>query len=154
MSKITARTARPDLQAHQPSGVKPLPTFRLNLMRLGYLVMVVGLMVVKWPILLSGSTAALPIFEGVVACLLVAMSLLALLGLRYPVAMLPVLLFECTWKALWFAAVAVPHLLAGDMDTATTSLLFSCSFVLIIAAVTPWDYVWKRYVRTRGEGWR
>ena len=154
MFKTIAPTASVDRQAHPTIGVKPLPAFRLNLMRLGYLTMGVGLMVFKWPILLSGSTAALPIFEGVVACLLTAMSLLALLGLRYPVAMLPVLLFECTWKVLWFAAFALPHILAGDMDTATTTMLFSCSFVVIIAAVTPWDYVWKRYATTRGEKWR
>lgn len=154
MSKPIAPTASLVRQAHPAAGVKPLPAFRLNLMRLGYLVMGVGLMLVKWPILLSGSTPALPVFEAVVACILTAMSLLALLGLRHPVAMLPVLLFECTWKVLWFATFALPHLLAGDMDKATTTMFFSCSFVVIIAAVTPWDYAWKRYVTTRGEKWR
>jgi hypothetical protein len=32
---------------------KPLPTYRLNLMRIGYLVMGVGLAVFKWPLLLQ-----------------------------------------------------------------------------------------------------
>jgi hypothetical protein len=37
--------------------------------------------------------------DGVVTCLLPAMSLLAFLGLRYPVRMLPIL-FEVAWKVL------------------------------------------------------
>jgi len=127
--------------------------YRLNLMRVGYLVMVVGLALVKWP-LLFGAAPSLPVFEGVVACLLSAMSLLALLGLRHPLAMLPILLFEVAWKVLWFAAVALPHLIAGDIDAATTAVLLNCSVVVVIAAVTPWDYAWKRYARTRGDAWR
>jgi hypothetical protein len=42
------------------------------------------------------------------------MSLLALLGLRYPVQLLPLLVFESAWMLIWLAAVAVPHLVAGD----------------------------------------
>jgi hypothetical protein len=38
---------------------------------------------VKWPILLD--TPSLPVMEAVLTCLLTAMSLLAFLGLRYPV---------------------------------------------------------------------
>jgi hypothetical protein len=130
-----------------------LPVYRLNLMRVGYLVMGVGLAFVKWP-LLFGAARSLPVFEGVVACLLTAVSLLAFLGLRHPVAMLPVLLFETGWKAIWFATVALPHLVAGDIDAATTMVLLNCSVVVVIAAVTPWDYAWKRYVATRGDAWR
>jgi hypothetical protein len=60
-----------------------LSTRRLNIMRVGYAFMGVGLVIVKWPILLQGAAPSLPVFEGVVACLLTAMSLLAFLGLRY-----------------------------------------------------------------------
>jgi hypothetical protein len=76
-----------------------LSTRRLNVMRLGYAFMGVGLVLVKWPVLLQNAPS-LPVGEGVVACLLTAMSLLAFLGLRYPVRMLPILLFEVAWKVL------------------------------------------------------
>jgi hypothetical protein len=76
------------------------------------------------------------------------------LRVRYPVAMLPILLFEVTWKAIWIAAVAVPHLVADDLDAATRDALVNCSLVVNIVAVIPWRYVWKRYVRTPGDAWR
>jgi hypothetical protein len=126
---------------------------RLNLMRCGYAFMGVGLAIVKWPIL-AQNVSSLPVFEGVGACLLTAMSLLAFLGLRYPVRMLPILLFEVLWKVIWITAVAVPRLIADDINAATREVLVNCSFVVIIIAVIPWRYVWGRYVGAPGDAWR
>ena len=126
---------------------------RLNGMRVGYTFLGVGLAIVKWPVLVQDAPS-LPVFEGVVAALLTAMSLLAFLGLRYPVRMLPVLLFEVTWKVIWIAAVAVPHLLADDIDDTTSDVLVSCALVIVIVAVVPWRYTWSHYVRTPGDPWR
>ncbi|MFF1817688.1 hypothetical protein ACFVWG_10360 [Kribbella sp. NPDC058245] len=132
--------------------VDDLSTRRLNVMRFGYAFMGVGLAIVKWPILIR-DVDSLPVMEGVVTCLLTAMSLLAFLGLRYPVRMLPILLFEVIWKVIWVAAVTVPHLVANDMNAATSEILFKCSFDVVIIAVVPWRYVWNHYVRTTGNAW-
>jgi hypothetical protein len=129
-----------------------LSVTRLNLMRSGYLLMGVGLVVVKWPLLPQAHT--MPLFEGVTLCLLTAMSLLAFLGLRYPVKLLPVLLFESAWKILWLSLVALPEATAGTMDAATTDVLVNCSLVVVILAVTPWPHVWRTYVRAAGDRWR
>jgi hypothetical protein len=147
----TAATEGSRSAQRNPTAGVALPTFRLNLMRAGYLLMAVGLIIVKWPLLLQA--ASMPVMDGVVLCILTAMSLLALLGLRYPIGMLPILLFEVIWKVLWLGIVALPHLLANDMDTATADMLFSILFVVAILAVTPWDYVWKRYVNAPGDSW-
>jgi hypothetical protein len=136
------------------AAVPSLRTYRVNLMRVGYAVMALGLVALKWPIFIRGEAAALPVYEGVVAALLTAMSLLAFLGLRYPVQLLPLLVFESAWKLLWLAAVAVPHLIAGDMSAEMGRVLSSIAVVAVILAVTPWDYVWKRYVRAPGDPWR
>jgi hypothetical protein len=135
-----------------PAATSDLPLYRLNLMRAGYLLMGLGLAAVKWPLLPQAKS--LPVFEGVVACLLTAMSLLALLGLRYPVKLLPVLLFESAWKLIWLAVVALPKIAAGDLDTAAQEVLVYCSLVVVILAVTPWGYVWRQYVRATGDRWR
>lgn len=144
-------------EASQPRTAvsEELPTYRLNIMRIGYVVMGVGLALVKWPLFFQdGGVAALPVYEGVVAALLTAMGLLAFLGLRYPIQLLPLLLFESLWKLIWLAAVGVPHLIAGDMNAQMSSVFFNVCFVVIILAVTPWDYVWKRYVSAPGAPWR
>ena len=114
--------------------------------------MAVGLAVVKWPLL--PDAAPLPLYEGVTLCLLTALSLLAVLGLRHPVRLLPLLLFESSWKLLWLGLVALPRFVTGDLDADTSETVFDCSLVVVILAVVPWRYVWRRYVRAEGDRWR
>jgi hypothetical protein len=125
---------------------------RLYLLRAGYLFMGGGLALVKWPLLADAHT--LPVYEGVTLCLLTAMSLLALVGLRHPVKMLPVLLLEVTWKLIWLGLVALPASRARDLDPAMSEILVNCSLVVVIIAVIPWRHVWRAYVRAGGARWR
>ncbi len=151
--EIIVRTSRiGNTAVDAPAVDEELSTGRLNIMCFGYAFMGVGLAIVKWPLLLQAPS--LPVMEAVVTCLLTAMSLLAFLGLRYPVRMLPILLFEVTWKLIWIATVVIPHLVSGDMNAATREVLINCSFVVLIIAVIPWRYAWRRYVKTPGDAWR
>lgn len=135
-----------------PATATDLSLTRLHLMRAGYLLMGVGLVVVRWPLLPEAH--ALPLYEGVSLCLLTAMSLLAFLGVRYPVRLLPVLLFESAWKLLWLGVVALPKAVTGNLDADTQEVLISCSLVVLIVAVIPWGHVWRHYVRAPGDRWR
>ena len=135
-----------------PPTATALSLTRLHLMRGGYLSMGVGLALVKWPLLPDAHR--LPLDEGVTLCLLTAMSLLAFVGLRYPVKLLPLLLFESVWKLLWLSLVAVPKAASGGLDAATADTLFRCSLVVLILAVIPWEHVWRSYVLAPGERWR
>lgn len=149
----TSSTALPPSSAQSPThAAADLSVARLYAMRAGYLLMGVGLVVVKWPLLPSADT--LPLFEGVTLCLLTAMSLLAFVGVRHPVALLPVLVFESAWKVLWLGLVALPRAVDGELDAATQAVLVNCSVVVVILAVTPWRHVWRAWVRTPGERWR
>jgi hypothetical protein len=144
-SAATSRSPVPDTEG--------LSLWRLHAMRVGYAVMGVGLAVVKWPLVINHDQSA-PLFEGVVAVLLTAMSLLAFLGLRYPVRLLPILIFECLWKVIWLGVVALPAVAAGHVDQALSQVIVSCSLVVIVLAVVPWRYVWHRYVMAKGDRWR
>jgi hypothetical protein len=109
--------------------------------------------VVNWPAVIAYDLST-PLYEGVVAVLLTAMSLLAFLGLRYPVRLLPILLFETLWKLVWLSVVALPAVLAGSVDQAMSEVLTNCSLVVVIVVVVPWRYVWRRYVVAEGDRWR
>ena len=126
---------------------------RLYFLRLGYLLMAVGIVVTKWPLLINHDVPW-PLFEGVETCMLVALSLLGFLGLRYPLQMLPILLFELAWKFIWVAVVVLPLWTANQLDPATLKVFYSCLVVLIVAAVIPWRYVVAHYVTKRGDPWR
>src|SRR5947209_7495443 len=68
---------------------RTLTVRRLNLMRVGYLEMGLGLAATKWATLITRQ-GHWPLYEGVTTYLLVAMGVLALIGLRHPAKMLPI----------------------------------------------------------------
>jgi hypothetical protein len=137
----------------EPQTVGPaLSVARLNVMRAGYLFMAVGLTLKKWPLIIHA--AERPLYESVTICMLVAMSLLAWLGLRYPVKMLPILIFESAWKLLWLSVVALPLAASNDLDPRTPEVMVNCTLVVVVLAVIPWLYVWRTYVRATGDRWR
>ncbi len=131
--------------------------FRLYLLRVLYLLIVVGLGIVKWPEVihqLIHPDKSWELMEGVVACMLTSFSLLSILGLRYPLQMLPLLLWELVWKTIWLIIVVYPLWSSGQMDDATQANASYCLIVLIFPFVIPWRYVFNHYVKKRGDRWR
>ena len=123
---------------------EPLTSLRMFLLRGGYLLLGGGLALTQWAVLLRPAPS-FELFEGVVSCMLVALSLLAILGLFRPLAMLPVLLFELAGKSIWAMSIAVPQVLMEQSNEGTLATLFACAFAIPIALVVPWDHVWRRY---------
>lgn len=140
------------ISARPTSAAADLSTRRLNVLRAGYLFMGGGLVLVKWPLLPDAHS--LPLYEGVTLSLLTALSVPALLGLRYPRALLPVLLAEVAWKIVWLSLVALPRAVSDEIDERTGEVLVNCAFIVVIIAVVPWGYVWRRYVTAPGDPWR
>jgi hypothetical protein len=127
--------------------------FRLYVLRAMYLFIVVGLGVYLWPDVLDPQKHW-ELMQGQASCMLAAFSLLCVLGLRYPLQMLPVLLWEVTWKTLWLAIVALPQWRAGHLDEAMKATIFAVSLVVLVYLAIPWPYVFTHYVKARGERWR
>jgi hypothetical protein len=130
----------------------PVPLWQVNLLRVGYLVVGGGLAIFKWPLLLDHEPWGL--MEGTVECMLLAMSVLALLGLRHPLRMLPILLFEVGWKLTWLGLVALPLWLDDDLEGATRDQVGLVLWVVVVIAVIPWRHVVSRYVTSPAEPWR
>ena len=130
--------------------VSPL---RLWLMRTMYLIMAVGIGLFIWPLIVS-HTSAVPRMTGVAQTLIGTIGLLALLGLRYPLQMLPLLLIELTWKLVWLTAFALPRWLDGTLDAGMRSTIFDTSLGAILILVIPWGYVWANFVARPADPWR
>jgi hypothetical protein len=127
-------------------------TFRLYVMRATYLLMAVGLGLTIWPGVIHHSNAVkLP--DGVVSSLLAAVSLLAVLGIRYPLQMLPLFFFELVWKSIWLIAFALPLWSAHQIDAQTAETVAACLGVVIFPFVIPWRYVLAHYVTKPGDRW-
>ena len=129
------------------NGVSPL---RFWVMRAFYLFMAVGIGATVWPLII-GHPADLPRMTGVALALLGTIGLLALLGLRYPLQMLPLLLFELIWKAVWLAAFALPRWLGGSLDERMRTTMFETSLGAVLLLVIPWRYVFHHYARKPAE---
>lgn len=135
----------------QPPFVSPI---RLNLLRGLYAFMAVGLALVVWPsISAPASDMSLP--ATVVHALLGGIGLLSLLGLRYPLRMIPLLLFELVWKLIWVLAYALPMWRADTFTAAATENLFACAVgIVLVPLALPWRHVMHHYLTHPGEPWR
>jgi hypothetical protein len=124
---------------------------RLYVLRATYLLLVVGLGATIVPGILGHTLMS----RGVIPSLLGALWALAFLGLRYPLQMLPLLMFELAWKAIWLFAYGLPQRLAGQMPATFAEDFPAIVFgVILMPLVIPWSYVWRHYVKRPGARWR
>jgi hypothetical protein len=135
--------------------MKTVSTLRLNLLRLFYLVLVIGigLGMHVWSTMIH-QVYSMEMDSGVKICMLFALSVLSILGFRYPLQMLPVLFWEFTWKASWLLAVALPHWLHGQWSKDLGANTFAIGMIAIFIPLVPWSYVFDHYVRKSGDRWR
>jgi hypothetical protein len=127
--------------------------FRLYTLRASYLIMAAGLGVFVWPAVLH-HTNEFAAAAGIRVALLAGLGAIAALGLRYPVQMLPVLLFELTWKAVYLVAFALPMWSAHQVTAAAAEDIKAVAMVVIFIPLIPWRYVFAQYVLKRGDRWK
>lgn len=128
-------------------------TLRLTLLRAMYLLIAVGLGLVIWPSIISPSSVVANA-GSVVRAMLGALALVSLLGLRYPLQMLPVLMFELAWKVIWIAASAIPMWMGPGLDAYASETLFACALgVVLVPLVLPWAYLYRTYVQAPSTPW-
>lgn len=137
----------------QPSGRAPVDEvslFRLYLLRAMYLLLVIGLGAMIVPEIVSHPVAS----RGVIASLLGGIWLLAFLGLRYPLEMLPLLMFELVWKLIWLIAYGLPQWSSGERPPTFAEDFFNIGWGMILLLIIPWGHVWRHYIRRPAARWR
>jgi hypothetical protein len=140
-----ASTAAPDTVDSEVSLV------RLYVLRATYLLLVVGLGAMILPPLLSHT----PMARGVIPSLLGAIWVLAFVGLRYPLQMLPLLMFEFVWKTMWLIDFGLPQWSSGQLPpTFAEDFTAIVMGVILMPLVIPWGYVYRHYVKQHADRWR
>jgi hypothetical protein len=143
-------------ESDRPAGPPPaeirVSLFHLYALRILFAMMALFLVGTIGPRLLEPPPT---LMTGAARALFTALGLLAALGVRYPVRMIPVMIFEFTWKALWIAFIGLPLWAAGRLDPDSANTFFEVGVgVLVVPIVLPWRYVWQNFVRRPGDRWR
>jgi hypothetical protein len=152
MNSTVVSSAAPNV-VHISGTRSEVSLFRLYTLRLCYLVLALGLGIYVWPSVIH-HTNEFAAAAGVRVSLLAGLGATAVLGFRYPVKMLPLLLFELLWKAIYLIAFAVPLWAAHQINEAVAEDIQAVLFVVIFIPLIPWRYVFANYLLARGDRWR
>lgn len=127
-----------------------VPLWRLYLLRAMFALFVVGGFIVHPPWMLAPDPSA----RGMLDSMLAGLWVLSFLGLRYPLKMLPVFLFEFVWKTIWLLAFGLPQWMAGRADPQLGEDLIMIGLgPLVFGLIVPWGYVFRTYVAKAGPPW-
>lgn len=152
MSSVAGLPA-PSGDAPSRATIHELSLIRLYALRAAYLLMAVGLGVVIWPVVIH-HTNQLAATKGAQFSLLAGLGAMAALGIRYPVRMLPLLVFELVWKAIYLVAFALPLWSAHQITAAVAEDIQACLMAAIFVPIIPWRYVFVHYVLKQGDRWK
>lgn len=134
--------------------MEQLSTARLYALRAMYLLIAVAMGAQIWPLIVS-HPANVEHMRGVVRAFFGALTLLCVLGVRYPVKMLPLMIFEFVWKTIWVVSFGLPLWLAHQLTADTAETMRACLMgVVLVPLVIPWGYVFRHYARDAGDRWR
>jgi len=121
-----------------------VPLWRLYVLRATYLLLVVGLGATIVPELFNHEPTA----RGVIPGMLSGIWLLAFLGLRYPLQLLPLLMFEFAWKSVWMLKYGLPQYVSGEMPpTWAGDFQAIAAGIILMPIVIPWGHVYRRYIK-------
>jgi len=88
---------------------------------------------------------------GVAFSFWAALAGLSALGIRYPLAMLPLTFMQLFYKTFWLLAVYVPLRAAGRSTDLAQGFLIAIALDII---VIPWTYAFAHYIKKPGDRWR
>ena len=138
-------------EAQQANVAQEVSLARIYVLRATYLLLVIGLGAMIVPDVVSHPV----ISRGVIPSLLGAVWVLAFVGLKYPLEMLPLLMFEFAWKSIWMVAYGLPQWSAGQLPPTFAEDSFNIGLgVILMPLVIPWGYVYRHYVKQSGARWR
>jgi hypothetical protein len=138
-------------ETQQANVAQEVSLARIYVLRATYLLLVIGIGGMIVPEVVSHPV----ISRGVIPSLLGAVWVLAFVGLKYPLKMLPLLMFEFAWKSIWMFAYGLPQWCASQLPATFAEDSFNIGVgVILMPLVIPWGYVYRHYVKQSGARWR
>ncbi|HEY1710539.1 MAG TPA: hypothetical protein VGG10_19875 [Rhizomicrobium sp.] len=152
MTQMQDTAAAGDAVPHSHGAGDAVPLWRLYVLRACYAILAVG----------EGSEQVQAFLHhphwtpgsGMAHSFLLALALFSIVGIRYPLAMLPLLVYEILWKMVWLCGVALPLWLANQFDAATRQSFFEIAPVVILIPILPSGYIIANYLKKPGDRWR
>lgn len=93
--------------------------------------------------------------RGMLKAMVSGLWVMCLITIRYPLKMVPILIFELAWKLLWLIFFGIPQWWIGVGSPRLAEDLWSIgAFPIVCILVIPWDYVWRHFIKAPAERWR
>lgn len=120
--------------------------FRLNLMRVLFIVMFLVLGLDVWEALINSKTPIDPM-KGIALSFWAALATLPILWLKNPLKVIPILLLQLSYKIIWLAFIAYPLWVVDELELSTVANLAKSNFIgaILDILVIPWAYFIKKY---------
>ncbi|WP_424961412.1 hypothetical protein [Ekhidna sp.] len=93
-------------------------------------------------------TEQMDTLTGVTISFWAAFSLLNLIGIRFPIKMVPILLIQFLYKLAWLIGIYRPAYLNDSVDENIQSFFWICiAGVGLNLLIIPWKYVYQEYIK-------
>jgi hypothetical protein len=152
MTRVPGAAADEDAVSSRDGASDAVPLWRLYVLRFLYAVLGIA----EGSIQLSAFLHHAPwtVTSAAAHSFLLALALLSIAGIRYPLGMLPLLVYELLWKMIWLCGYALPLWAANQVDADTRKSFFEIAPVIIIVPLLPWGYIFSNYLKKPGDRWR
>ena len=124
-----------------------VPKWRLHLMRGLFFLNFISLAYDNWSSILF-PTYQMDTLTGVTISFWASFALLNLLGIRFPLKFIPILLLQLLYKSAWIIGTYLPARSADVLDEDLNGFFWVCVAGIVLNLwIIPWGYVYKDYFK-------
>ena len=122
-----------------------VPPWRQHLMRGLFFLNFISLAFDNWSSIVFPKEQ-LEVLPGVAVSFWAGFALLNLIGVRFPLKMIPILLLQFLYKTAWILGVYRPTWKAGLLTEGITEFFYICvAGIVLNLLIIPWGYVYREF---------
>ncbi|PCJ97180.1 MAG: hypothetical protein COA50_05955 [Flavobacteriaceae bacterium] len=135
------------LQSVNTVAVKNPPKWRLHIMRALFFLNFISVGFDNWSKVLFPEEQ-LDLMTGVAVSFWAGFALLNLIGVRFPLKMLPILMLQLLYKSGWILGTYLPAKSSGLLDAGLKEFFWICiAGIVLNLFIIPWGYVYREYLK-------